>query len=231
MQLCAFSSQRTQTGAYVSGAVPFHVPRFPLSVCPTIGVPEMDGSCASDGLASDRPLAPTAPSRENVIAQTITANASNRRGGDALMTLPFLVERSCEGARPVREGHHPESMTRLPEAVEPGEPLREQADEERRWQPDDVQVVAVDRLDERGAAALDRVAAGASLPLRLRHVVRDVARVERAERDPRHRVVELLPRVRAQAEPGDDLVRTARERLEHRRGIARVARLRVDAPV
>ena len=46
-----------------------------------------------------------------------------------------------------------------------GEAVREQSHEQRGRQADDVQVVALDPLDEGGAEALDRVAAGAALPL------------------------------------------------------------------
>jgi hypothetical protein len=48
----------------------------------------------------------------------------------------------------------------LAKAVDAGKALREQADQERCRQPDEVQVVAFDPLDERGAQALDRIAAG-----------------------------------------------------------------------
>ena len=69
------------------------------------------------------------------------------------------------------------------EAVGAREALREDADEQRGRQADDVQVVALDPLDERGAAALDRVAAGASLPLAERQVRGEVARRQGPEGD------------------------------------------------
>ena len=65
--------------------------------------------------------------------------------------------------------------------------------EQRRRQADDVQVVALDPLDERRAATLDRIAAGASLPLPERDVGREVARRELAERDGRRLVLDELP--------------------------------------
>ena len=71
----------------------------------------------------------------------------------------------------------------LPEAVGAGEALREEPDEQCGRQADDVQVVALDPLDERRAAALDRVAARASLPLAVREVVRELARRQLAEGD------------------------------------------------
>ena len=58
-----------------------------------------------------------------------------------------------------------------PNPYVPGEPLGEQADEQRAGKPDDVQVVALDPLDERRAEPLDRVGAGAPLPLAARQVV------------------------------------------------------------
>jgi hypothetical protein len=54
-------------------------------------------------------------------------------------------------------------------------------DEQRAGQPDDVEVVAVDAAHERGAAALDRVRARASLPLARLDVCREVARRQLAE--------------------------------------------------
>ena len=56
-------------------------------------------------------------------------------------------------------------LARSAEAVDAGETLGEQPDEQRGREADDVQVVALDPLDERGAEALDRVGAGAALPL------------------------------------------------------------------
>src|SRR5581483_7959252 len=96
-------------------------------------------------------------------------------------------------------------------------------------QADHVEVVAVDPLDERGADALDRIGAGAALPLAGRDVGRDVARVERPEHDARDLVLDLLPGRGPQTQPGDDLVRLAAERVEHRRRILRPRRLAVDA--
>ena len=59
-----------------------------------------------------------------------------------------------------------------------------QAQEPRERQPDDVEVVALDPGDQRGAAALDGVAAGAALPLAVDLTYQStVAAVERAEVD------------------------------------------------
>ena len=57
---------------------------------------------------------------------------------------------------------------------------------------------------------------------RVGDVVRELARRQRAERDERRLGVQLLPRRRAQTETGDDLVRPAGERLEHRLRLGRV---------
>src|SRR5207248_5890222 len=74
---------------------------------------------------------------------------------------------------------HPRGLTPEPsraarspsaEAVGAGEPLREQAHEDRGGKADDVEVVAVDPAHEGGAAALDGVSAGAALPLAARDV-------------------------------------------------------------
>src|SRR5262245_19772050 len=69
----------------------------------------------------------------------------------------------------------------------------EEPDEQRRGEPDDVQVVALDPLDERGAEALDRVRPRPTLPLAARHVPLDVARAERPERHERRLPPALLP--------------------------------------
>ena len=52
-----------------------------------------------------------------------------------------------------------------PDLQQFGRSSGEHVEEERGGQPDDVEVVAVDRGDETGADALDRVAAGAAAPL------------------------------------------------------------------
>ena len=52
-----------------------------------------------------------------------------------------------------------------PKPYVPGEAFREQSHEQRAGQADDVQVVAPDPGDEVRSQALDRVRAGASLPL------------------------------------------------------------------
>src|SRR5437773_12420 len=73
-----------------------------------------------------------------------------------------------------------------------GEARREQAHQQRRREADDVQVVALDSLDERGAATLDRVRARAVSPLAGAEIGADVARAERAERHPRDGVLDDL---------------------------------------
>ena len=49
----------------------------------------------------------------------------------------------------------------------------EDGDEERARKADDVEIVALDSLDEAAAEALDRVRAGPPLPLAARHVLGD----------------------------------------------------------
>src|SRR5947209_12297305 len=99
----------------------------------------------------------------------------------------------------------------LTKAVQPGEALGEERDQRRRRKPDDVEVIALDALDERRAASLNRVPAGASFPFARREIRREVARSQSAERDEGRLRAQLLPRVRAQAEAGDHLVRASRE--------------------
>src|SRR6185295_1373749 len=87
--------------------------------------------------------------------------------------------------------------------------------QEGRRKADDVQVVALDPLDEGGSTALDGIRPCPALPLADADVGRQVARVELAEGHPRDLVLDLLPRGREQAQAGDHLVRLPRERLEH----------------
>src|SRR5262249_19004464 len=96
---------------------------------------------------------------------------------------------------------------RLPEPVDAREALRQKTHQRRRRKPPDVEVVALDPLDERGADALDRVRARAPLPLSRHDVRRDVAGVERPEGHARDGVLDRLPAGRDEAEPGDDVVR------------------------
>src|SRR4051812_23018073 len=70
------------------------------------------------------------------------------------------------------------------EAVRTGEALREQPHEERGRQAHHVQVVTLDATDERGAAALDRIAAGAPLPLAERDIDAELPRGQFAELHP-----------------------------------------------
>src|SRR5262245_9568843 len=93
--------------------------------------------------------------------------------------------------------------------------LGQEPHEQRAWEPDDVEVVALDPLDETRTEPLDRVAAGPVAPLLLADVARNVPRRERPEGHARRLVCDLLPRARQQADPRDDLVRPSRERLEH----------------
>ncbi len=70
----------------------------------------------------------------------------------------------------------------LTAAVATGEARGEERDEQGHRQADDVQVVALDTLDERCAAALNRVGAGAALPLPGRDVRVDLCAVSGRKR-------------------------------------------------
>ena len=59
----------------------------------------------------------------------------------------------------------------------------EEREEERAREPDDVQIVALDPLDETSAEPLDRVPAGPALPLPALQVRRDELVGEPPERD------------------------------------------------
>ena len=67
-------------------------------------------------------------------------------------------------------------MPLLSEAINACKPFGEQADEERSRKADDVQVVALDALDEGGAEPLDGVCARPALPFARRDVGGQVAR-------------------------------------------------------
>src|SRR5438477_6671932 len=113
----------------------------------------------------------------------------------------------------------------LAEPVHTWETRGEKSDEKRAGQTDDIEEVAFDPLDETRTQALDRVPAGASLPLARADVMRQLARRQLAERHERRLGVKLLPGSGSQAKPGDDRVRPAPERLEHRLGLRFVRRL------
>src|SRR4029079_16990943 len=110
-------------------------------------------------------------------------------------------------------------------AVRPWEALDKQPDKERRWEADDVQVVALDPLDQGTTQALDRIAARSSLPLAAPDVVGQVTCGQRSKRHLRRLAVPLLPGGSPQAEARHDLVRPSRQALEHRPGRGRIRRL------
>src|ERR671911_1852309 len=119
----------------------------------------------------------------------------------------------------------------LAEAVGPGEALGEHADEQRGRKPDDVQVIALDPLDERAAPPLDRVGARPSLPLSVREMARELPRRQLPEGDVRRLVLDHLPARRDQAEAGHHGVRLAGQLLEHPLRVGRVGGLAVHAAV
>src|SRR5882724_9195248 len=106
-------------------------------------------------------------------------------------------------------------MSGSAKAVSPREPFGEQAHEQCDGQTDDVRVVALDPRYERRAETLDGVGAGASLPLAAADVDPEVARRQWTKRDARDLAVQFLPRTRTQAEPRNDLVGSAGQKLEH----------------
>src|SRR5579862_2373656 len=151
------------------------------------------------------------------------------RGGGRRERSPASAYARAYAPAQVRERRQTFEPSLLAEAVRAGEAGCEQPDEQRHRQADDVEVVALDPLDERRATALDCIAAGSALPLPARDVPRDVARCQLAERDERGLAVHLLPRRRHEREAGDGLVRSAGEGLEHLLGVVGAAWLAVDA--
>src|SRR5689334_11144460 len=90
--------------------------------------------------------------------------------------------------------------------------VRPETEQRAHREADDVEVVAVDALDQRAAAALDRVAAGALFPLAALEIPLDHAVVERPERDLRDRGVRAhRPVLVEERDAADDVVRAARE--------------------
>ena len=117
--------------------------------------------------------------------------------------------------------------TALAEAVRAREALGEQAHEQGAREADDVQVVAVDPLDEAGAEALDRVRAGAALPLaRSRRTRRVARRRARGRSRASTSCSTLLPRrASSRQRPETTSCVAPAERVEHRRGLGGVRRL------
>src|SRR5919108_3299169 len=122
-----------------------------------------------------------------------------------------LAPAAMSGVRPRAWRFGPRSA----DAVGAREAGREEADEERRREADDVQVVAFDALHEGGAAARDRVGARAVAPLARRDVAGHVAGREFTERDAGLLVLDDLPGRRHEAETRHDRVRPAAEAPEH----------------
>src|SRR5262245_5391213 len=107
----------------------------------------------------------------------------------------------------------------------------EQRNEERPWESDDVQVVALEPLDEAAAETLDGIRAGPPLPLATRDVRAHRLGRERPEGDIGALVGDDVLARAEEAEPRDDRVRPPAELLQHARGVGRVARLAVDPAV
>src|SRR3954451_9446912 len=92
-----------------------------------------------------------------------------------------------------------------------GHQPRREVDERRDGQGDQVEVVALDALDQRRAAALDRVAPGAALPLAEGQVPVDRLVVELAEGDASYLGGGAYAAAPDQPQAADDLVRAARQ--------------------
>jgi hypothetical protein len=90
-------------------------------------------------------------------------------GGYQSMALLEELDQPVGGVQPELHGaalyEHTFYKSSSAGPVDAGEAAGEQPNKERRREADDVQVVALDALDEGGARALDRVSAGPSLPL------------------------------------------------------------------
>src|SRR5688572_7075069 len=173
--------------------------------------PDFEGNApTTDGFPAYRAETPSGASPKSTVAAwpASAAVAIPARSAPPTATIAtFLTSRVSVAMRTW--------STPSAEAVRAREALREEADEQRRRQADDVQVVALDLLDEGGAAALDRIPAGASLPLAVRQVVGELTRRELPEGDARGVVLDDLPARREQAEARDDDMRLACELLEH----------------
>src|SRR4051794_28357574 len=113
-----------------------------------------------------------------------------------------------------------------------GEQLRHEVDQPLQRQADDVEVVALDALDEHGAGALDGVAAGAALPFAGAHVPVQQRGVRRAETDlgDLDRGVAQLA-VTDDGDRADDLVGASRQAREVCARLAGVGRLAEDVAV
>ena len=181
--------------------------------------------------------------RRLVLPSSSSARTRRGSGRASRSQLPYGPHRGVWRslvARSVRVGEVPSSNLGTPIALPAGAALRgagrpsrsrrrrgsarPAAHEQAAGQADDVQVVALDALDERGAAALDRVAARAALPLARCDVRGEVARRQRTERDERRRRLDDLPRP---ASAGRDRTRPrafAPTAPEHPLGLARVLR-------
>src|SRR3954452_23124125 len=167
------------------------------------GRDDRDGQCIGRPLRACRPERPSA-------ARKMACKPASRRPREAPVGAPGPPAASCRERQQVR-----------PE-------LEQRPDRE----PDDVEVVALDPLDERAAAALDGVAAGALLPLAAAQVPVEHRLVERAERDARGRRRGADgPVLRDQRHAADDLVRAAAEAAQRVAGGVLARRLAPDVEV
>src|SRR5262245_10491967 len=119
----------------------------------------------------------------------------------ALEQLPRSVDGQVRRLTEPRLSVRRSDLAGLADAVGARKALRQETDQERGWEADDVQIVALDALDQGRAEPLDRIPARAALPLTAAHVVSQVPGRQHPERDHRCLAVQLLPRARPQTEP------------------------------
>ena len=104
---------------------------------------------------------------------------------------------------------------------------REQRNEQRAREPDDVEVVPLDALDETTAETLDRIPPGPAFPLAAFEVGLEGLAAQGAKGHRRELVLDGHEVRTQQAEAGDHCVRPSPELPEHVLGIAPVGRLSV----
>jgi hypothetical protein len=105
---------------------------------------------------------------------------------------------------------------------------RKELDQQCGWQPDDVQVVAIDPLHETSTETLDRVAARAAEPfLRIENPL-DLGIPELSEGDAGDRVVDNGEVGANEAHSADNLVGATCKLSKHPAGLATVTRLAID---
>ena len=136
----------------------------------------------------------------------------------SLQTLPLLTQGLGTAAK-ARAHYHP-----LQSAINSGREVEQRG----HRQPHHVEIVALDPRHERGPAPLDRVCAGAALPLPRAHVCVDRRAVQRPELHHGLRGGGADPVSIDEADAADDHVARAAERGEHLGGVLGIAGLAED---